>query len=359
MIMEKKRAKMPDFHDQVVLVLGAGGGLGQAIVREFAGAGARLVLAARSPERLAELAQAVGGVTLPADLTDPASLEALSAAVLARFGRVDIVVNAAGYDVRKPLLQHSQPELERLVNINLLGAMTLSRVFLAVMAGGTIVHLGGFGDGRLAFPYYSADVASRAGVASFVEAVNREQRLHNQPARLLYFSPAPADTAAERPYHPIWRAMGIKIATPEQVAAELLQAVRRGKTQHMMGGALTVFFAKLNAAMPGLADLLMMNQYGALLKRHLVDGGPVSERPRRSWTFWLGIVLVVLSFVLYGLLPVLPFLPLSAAARLGLAPVLIAAGEAAFWVGGLLLGKAFVARMRGWWASAWRCLKCG
>ena len=60
----------------------------------------------------------------------------------------------------------------------------------------------------------------------------------------------------------------------------------------------------------------------------------------------LGILLVISSFVAYGCLLVLPFLTLSAAVKLALAPALVASGEAAFWIGGALLGKELVARYR-------------
>ena len=90
-------------------------------------------------------------------LTDPDSLAALRADVLAAHGRVDVVVNATGYDVRKPLAEHTLDDLRRTLDVNLLGAMLLTQTFLPVIDDGVIVHLGGFADGRLAFPFYSAD----------------------------------------------------------------------------------------------------------------------------------------------------------------------------------------------------------
>ena len=61
---------------------------------------------------------------------------------------------------------------------------------------------------------------------------------------------------------------------------------------------------------------------------------------------WIGLALVVLSTLIFGGLLLLPFAPLSAAARLALAPLLVVAGEAAFWIGGVLLGKEVVTRHR-------------
>lgn len=185
------------FHDRVVLVIGASGGLGAAIAEAFAAEGARLILAARRPEALAPLAARMGATALAADLTDPASLVALRDAALAAHSHIDVVVNAAGHDVRKPLATHSSDDLRRTFDVNLLGAMELTRLFLPVIGDGVILHLGGFADGRLAFPYYSADVASRAGLRAFVESTNRELALEGRGARVAFFSPSPADTDAE------------------------------------------------------------------------------------------------------------------------------------------------------------------
>jgi short-subunit dehydrogenase len=344
------------FDQSVVLVVGASGGLGQAIAQAFSRAGSRLALAGRNAEVLADLADRLGGAAFQADLTNRESLIHLRDALLEQYGRVDLVVNATGYDVRQSFEAHTPAELEQSVQVNLLGAMHLTQVFLPVMPSGRIVHLGGFADGRLAFPYYAADSAARAGVASFIEALNRELRLQGRAVRLLYFSPAPADTPAEQPFHPIWKEMGVRIVSPEQVASELLHAIQRGGYRQVMGGPLTVFFAWLNAAFPRLADVLMMNHYGTILHRYFGgEAQPAQSKSRQGWLRWLGIFLVVLSFVLYGLLPAVPFLPLPAAVKISLAPGLVVSGEAAFWVGGLLLGKEVLGKIKGWGLRAWKC----
>jgi NAD(P)-dependent dehydrogenase (short-subunit alcohol dehydrogenase family) len=156
--------------------------------------------------------------THQADLTDPASLTALRGEVLAAHGKVDVVINAAGYDARKPLAEHSLDDFRRTLEVNLLGAMLVTQTFLAVMADGVILHLGGFADGRLAFPFHSADAAARAGLRAFAESVNRELALRPHPRPVVsFFSPSPADTEAERPFHPLWRQMGTAIVPVEKV----------------------------------------------------------------------------------------------------------------------------------------------
>jgi NADP-dependent 3-hydroxy acid dehydrogenase YdfG len=322
------------FPERVVLLVGASGGLGAAIAEAFAAEGARLVLAARRPEVLAPLATRLGATVLTADLT--------------AHGRLDVVLNATGHDVRKPLSAHSSDDLRRTLEVNLLGAMELTRLFLPVMDDGVILHLGGFADGRLAFPYYSADVASRAGLRAFVESANRELTLEGRSARVAFFSPSPADTEAERPFHPLWRAMGTSIVTPEHVAAAVVGAVASRRPFTVMGGPLTRAFAALNAIAPGLADALLMRRYGVVLRRHFggveSDGSSLSlGRSSSGAGRVFGILLVAVSTLAYLLLLTVPLLAASVAAKAGIAGGLIIVGEVTFWAGAALLGRDLVA----------------
>ncbi len=246
--------------------------------------------------------------------------------------------------------------------MNLTGAILLTQVFLPLMQDkGIIVHVGGFADGRLAFPYYSADVATRAGVFSFVEAMNRELKLEGRSVTVAYFSPSASDTPAEQPFHPVWKEMGLAITPKEQVAAALLEAVARRKRVTIMGGWGTVWFAKLNAVAPKVADVLVLNGYGKVLKRFLASGnGPPPRSGGSGSARGIGIRLIVLSFLFYGLLLfVLPFLPLATQVKVAVSPVLVGLGEASFWIGGALVGKEVVARDKPylnpctWWACVW------
>ena len=73
---------------------------------------------------------------------------------------------------------------------------------------------------------------------------------------------------------------------------------------------------------------------------------PLGRRraPRSKWSRTLGILLIVLSILAYGVLISLPVLPLEGKLKLALAPVLVGVGEAAFWIGGLFVGKELITR---------------
>jgi len=262
------------FQNKVVVIAGSTGGLGSAFAQALAHEGAKLVLAGRDKESLDQLAAELGvnAETLPIDMTDPASLNTLRDFVIATYGQVDLVINAAGVDVRKPFDQHSLSDFRRTLDVNLMGAILLTHTFLPRMReqnSGMIVHVGGFADGRLAFPYYSVNVASRAGLFSFAESLNRELRMEGSHVVISYFSPSVADTKAEQPFHPIWREMGLTITPKEKVSAALLDMIAKRKQVHIMGGVSTALFAKLNSVWPQLADTLLLNRYARILKRFL------------------------------------------------------------------------------------------
>jgi short-subunit dehydrogenase len=333
--------------------------LGSTFAQAFAHEGAMVVLAGRDREVLNQLAAELGAnaQTLPIDMADPDSLNALRDFVLVTYGKVDIVVNAAGVDVRKPFDRHSLSDFRRTLDVNLMGAILLTHTFLPRMReqnSGMIVHVGGFADGRLAFPYYSVDVASRAGLFSFVESLNRELRVEGNHAVISYFSPSAADTKAEQPFHPIWREMGLTITPKEKVAAVLLDSIEKRKQVYIMGGVSTALFAKLNSVSPQLADTLLLNRYASILKRFLSVASKVAPAQKPTWLRWSGIGLIGLSFLLYGGLLALPFFPIPTQGKVALSPVLIILGEASFWIGGLIVGKEVITRYRQYFDPRYR-----
>lgn len=355
------------FEGKQVLVVGATGGLGGAYLRAFAAEGALVAAAVRDPARLQVGAQGPNAPRLvfAVDVEDPASIHTLAEQLEAALPELSVVVNATGYDVRKPLAEHTLAELDRTLDVNLRGAFLLTQALLPLLTrnAGMLVHSGGFADGRLAFPFYSADVASRAGLRSMVEAINRE--LAGSGALVGYFSPSPADTAAERPFHALWEKMGTPIVPVDAVAAALLNAVARRRPAAVMGGWPAVTFARLNAAFPALADLLLMRRYTAQMREFFGVGAPAqraqSDKTPSTGLQVIAIALIVASFLLYGVgLLVVPFLALpglDAASKTGLVALSLALGEVTFWVGAALVGSSVIRRYRAyfnpcrWFAS--------
>jgi NAD(P)-dependent dehydrogenase (short-subunit alcohol dehydrogenase family) len=134
---------------QVGVVTGASGVLGGAIARGLAAAGARVGLLARRRKRLEELASSVGesAVALEADVLDATQLERARATVVDRWGRVDILVNAAGGNVpdatvgERSFFELPAAALDEVVRLNFQGTVLPCQVFGSVLAGGSIVNV--------------------------------------------------------------------------------------------------------------------------------------------------------------------------------------------------------------------------
>jgi NAD(P)-dependent dehydrogenase (short-subunit alcohol dehydrogenase family) len=123
-----------DLADQVALVTGASSGIGRHLAELLAIAGAKVALAARRVDRLAEAAreiEAAGGQCLPiaCDVTRSDSVAAAVALVEDTLGALTILVNNAGVVVAKPVLQHTEEEWDYVVDTNLKGAWLMAREF--------------------------------------------------------------------------------------------------------------------------------------------------------------------------------------------------------------------------------------
>lgn len=139
------------FTDQVVVVTGASQGLGRAIAVRFAAAGAKVVLAARSEDKLRDVAEeiaACGGeaLTVPTDLRDPGSVQALRVRALDVFGRADVLVNNSGISGPTAVLwEQSVEDFEETLQVNVTGTFLCCREFLPGMVErgrGSIINIG-------------------------------------------------------------------------------------------------------------------------------------------------------------------------------------------------------------------------
>ena len=157
---------------QVAVVTGASSGLGREFARHLAGAGASVVVAARRVERLASLVEeleAAGAQALAVqcDVSEESDVDALVAATLGRFGRVDVLVNNAGITNVVKAADEPLADFRRVVDTNLIGVFLCSQRFGRVMleqASGSIVNVGSIlgivGTGQVPQASYAASKAA-------------------------------------------------------------------------------------------------------------------------------------------------------------------------------------------------------
>ncbi|WP_291054458.1 SDR family NAD(P)-dependent oxidoreductase [Herbiconiux sp.] len=137
---------MTSISGRVAVVTGGASGIGRGIAEQLIAEGAEVVIADVQQDALDATAAEIGAVGIRVDVTDPASVEALAAAVLERFGRVDIVVNNAGVGPLARVAELSLSDWKWLVDVNLWGVIHGVTTFLPLLQaneeGGHIVNTG-------------------------------------------------------------------------------------------------------------------------------------------------------------------------------------------------------------------------
>jgi NAD(P)-dependent dehydrogenase (short-subunit alcohol dehydrogenase family) len=174
-------------HDgQVVLIFGASSGIGRATATGFAEAGASVAVAARRGSTLAELAAEIGtsghtALALPTDVSHRDQVDRAIASTIERFGRIDVLVNAAGLNTQhRRISDLQQAEWDRVLMTNLTGAFNTTQAVLPQMrsqGGGLIVQFSSV-SGRWGDLSGAAYQASKHGIVGICQATMVEERLN-------------------------------------------------------------------------------------------------------------------------------------------------------------------------------------
>jgi len=162
---------------RVAVITGASSGIGEATARALAASGFRVALLARRADRLRTIADEIGdrAIAIQSDVTDRGSLVAAADRVKAELGGTDVLVNNAGVMLLAPFTSDQHAEHRRMVEINLLGAMTATEVFLDQLrdGGGDLVNLSSVA-GRTARPGNAGYAATKWGLNGWSEALRQE-----------------------------------------------------------------------------------------------------------------------------------------------------------------------------------------
>ena len=161
--------------NQVVLITGCSSGIGRALVGEFAASGHHLVATARDLDSIADLAD-TAVQTLALDVTNGGSIETAVGEACALNGRIDIVVNNAGYALIGPVAELDLDELRTQFETNVVGVVALTAAVVPQMVGrgsGRIVNIGSV-SGITATPFARAYCGTKAAVHLMSDALRME-----------------------------------------------------------------------------------------------------------------------------------------------------------------------------------------
>lgn len=212
----------------VAVVTGAGSGVGRATALKFAAEGWRVVATGRRAAALAETIALAPAETrarllaLPCDLADAHGIEAFARDVLARFGRIDALVNAAGHNIpKRSLADLARADYTAVMEANVNGVLYLVQAFLPAMrkaGAGSIVNVGSEAGLQASPKAGAAYVVSKFGLTGLTQTINAEERPHGIRATCIFPGDIDTDLLNKRPVPPPAEARA-RMMQPEDIAA--------------------------------------------------------------------------------------------------------------------------------------------
>jgi short-subunit dehydrogenase len=181
--------------NKVAVITGAGRGIGRESARLFAREGAKLILASRTKSELEALAKELldyhdaDALIFPCDVTKSNEVKALIDKAVETFGRIDILLNAAGVGHLKPVTELSVEEFDEMIDVNLKGTFYASKFAAEVMVkqkGGHIINLPGI-LGKAVMRMSSGYSASKYGVTGLAKAMTQDLMREGVKITLLHF----------------------------------------------------------------------------------------------------------------------------------------------------------------------------
>lgn len=236
-------------NDQVVWITGASAGIGAALARAFAAEGAQLVLSARREDHLervrerCESAGASAAMVLPLDLERPDTHAAAVDAVVARFGRIDLLINNAGLSQRSLARETVLAVDRRLMDVNYVGTVSLTKAVLPVMTRQQSGHIAVVTSlvGHIGTPMRSAYAASKHALHGFFDSLRAE--LWRDGIAVTMVCPGFVRTevsinalAADGGIHGVLDRGQASGMDPDRCAAKILKGLQRKRAEVWVGG---------------------------------------------------------------------------------------------------------------------------
>ena len=171
---------MPNLMGKVAIVTGSTKGIGLAIAERMVNEGASVVVSSRTAADVESVAERLGehAIGLPCDVADPAACQRLVEETVERLGRLDVLVNNAGFGIFKPISEMSVEEWQRQIDVNLGGVFYLSKAALPHLSrtgDGFIINIGSLA-GKNPFATGTGYNASKFGLVGMSEAMMLDVR---------------------------------------------------------------------------------------------------------------------------------------------------------------------------------------
>ena len=256
---------------KVVVITGASSGVGEAAAHAFGRAGARVVVAARSREKIASLARQVDGLAVPTDVSRFDDLQALVDQALAAYGRIDVLVNNAAANARGDLDTLDPRGIATVIDTNLKAPLLLTRLALPHLRAskGVVVNVASIA-GHVPLPHETPYCASKWGLRGFTFALRQE--LKAAGVAVCVVSPGPISTpfVLDDLDNVPDLVFSQPILTAEQVADAVLACAIDRKRERAMARS-TLLLARLAATFPWLQEMLRtsLEAKGARVKAKL------------------------------------------------------------------------------------------
>lgn len=181
--------------EKVILITGASTGIGRETVKLFQAKNWKVAATMRRPEEADDLKRIVDVECIRLDVTDIGSIKSAIAATLEKFGRIDAVVNNAGYAVVGPFEATTLKQVDRQFQTNVIGLMNVCREIIPYFREqrrGHIVNIASVG-GRMTFPLYSVYHATKWAVEGFSESLQHELDQFNIRVKIIEPGPIRSD----------------------------------------------------------------------------------------------------------------------------------------------------------------------
>ena len=167
---------MTDVAGKVAIIVGAAapGNMGQGLARRFSAAGAKVVVAGRKREPLAELAREIDGDYHLCDFEKKTDIDALVAFAHQRHGHVDVGINCTGWGLLKPFEETTEDELQRMMDLQFKGPFQFMQALVKVMGPGGSIIMVSSATATIMLEHHAAYMGTKAGIDHVVRCVANE-----------------------------------------------------------------------------------------------------------------------------------------------------------------------------------------